>query len=132
MAAPPQRDGDSSVANFTIDRNTSDPTRRGIACAARPDLDRKKRTRAILIALTVLFLPLAIVDPWSKVQGARISQGALLLQKTVLSLPARILRGSALGQLLEKGAGGSNSGSAGKGDSPSSGQVGKSSANSDE
>ena len=57
----------------------------------------KSRTRAIVIALTVVFLLLVFLVPLSKAQVARISKSALLLQKTVFSLPARLLSSVAPG-----------------------------------
>ncbi len=57
----------------------------------------KTRTRWILAALTVVLLPLVISVPLSKAQVSRISRGALLLQKNVLSLPGRIFGSAMLG-----------------------------------
>src|SRR5713101_4387547 len=56
----------------------------------------KRRTRGIPIALIVLLLPVVILVPWSRAQVTKISTGALLLQKKVLSLGPGVLRSALL------------------------------------
>ena len=55
----------------------------------------KRRTRWIPVALIVLLLPVVILVPLSRAQVTKISTGALLLPKKVLSLPPRVF-GSAM------------------------------------
>jgi hypothetical protein len=55
----------------------------------------KRRSRWILSALTVSLLLVVVFVPLSRAQVARISRGALLLPKKLLSLPPRVF-GSAM------------------------------------
>ena len=96
-----------------------------------PDLDRKKRTRAILIALTVLFLPLAFLAPWARSRARGSPRERSSFRRLFCPPRAHPSRFGARATPRE-GRGRKQLGSAGKGDSPSSGQAGKSSANSDE
>ncbi len=60
----------------------------------------KRRSRATLIALVVLLLPIVVLVPLSKAQVARITQGALFLPKNLFSLPSRVFTGAMLGSSL--------------------------------
>ena len=64
----------------------------------------RSRTRWILISLTLSLLSVAVLVPLSKAQVGKISKGALLLQKSVLSLPPRVFGAAMLGSSLKPAA----------------------------
>ncbi len=63
----------------------------------------KRRARRILVALIVMLLPVVILVPLSKAQVTKISTGALLLPKKLMSLPPSlhhaVLRSSVVPQV---------------------------------
>ena len=64
----------------------------------------KRRTSWILSALAVLLLLVVVFTPLSRAQVARISRGALLLPRKLLSATPRVLRSAVLGSSVKSAA----------------------------